>query len=228
MKPAKPHNRSWWISKKHVAYCYASTSGDCHVTSLWESFDETAASFYDADLARATREINDILTAIRERNSGGKELSFIVAMNRPFLAWTTPSSTGPDEPGTIGPNDDFDAIKAALGLTAELPAKPHKRSWIMGGNHIIYCFASPKGDCVVTSLWEASDEAAMSFHDADLARATKEINAILAGIKEKKDPGRNLSFIVVENRLFLVWTDQGAVGPDDDPDTIEEELGLRT
>lgn len=72
------------MSKYHVAYCFAGTSSVCHAASPWESFDETAPSFYDAGLARATREVNDILTAIKERNFGSKEASLIVAANRLF------------------------------------------------------------------------------------------------------------------------------------------------
>ena len=66
------------------------------------------------------------------------------------------------------------------------------------------------------------------FHDAELARATKEINAILSEIeKGNKDPERELSFIQFQNRHFLVWAGHGVVGPDDDDETIQKTLRLR-
>ena len=105
------------------------------------------------------------------------------------------------------------------------PPKPESRSWIMGPTRIIYCYASPKGDCHVTSLWEA--EELTSFHDADLADATKKINNILRRLHENcKDPSKELSFIEVENGLFLVWTEHKSIGPHDVPDIIKKALRL--
>ncbi len=226
-KPAKPKSRSWWISTNHVVHCYANPAADCIVTSLWGSSDGAEASFHDAELVKATTEINAILTKVEEKKDQGKRLSFIVVENRPFLIWTVPSATGPDEAGAIGPTDNFPTIKRVLGLKEEKPAKPHKRSWILSPTtHKIYCFASPAGDCLVQGLWESSDGTATSFHDAELVRATSEINSVLARISENLDRTRDLSFVVIENRPFLVWTEHGAVGPYDDPDTVEEALGL--
>ena len=102
----------------------------------------------------------------------------------------------------------------------------------------MHCYKSPNGGCLVTKLWE-SDEVT-SFHDSELARATKEINDILKNCEDFmthfdklheniKDTARKLSFIEVENRLFLVWTQCGeAIGPNDDPDTIKKALRLKT
>ncbi|WP_211882874.1 hypothetical protein [Pseudarthrobacter albicanus] len=225
---AKPAKRSWWIDKGHKVHCYANPAGDCHVTSLADSMEAEATSFYDADLARTTGEINNILTGVRGAKPSGRDLCFIVVENRPFLVWTEPGSTGPDESGAIRPDDDPQTVRRALGLKQEKPAHPHKRSWLMGPTHIIYCYANPAADCIVTSLWEPSvGMETKSFYDANLDSATKEINRILAGIKEKKQPGRDLSFIVVENRLFLVWTEPGAVGPNNDPQTVREALRLK-
>ncbi|MDJ0358345.1 hypothetical protein [Paenarthrobacter sp. PH39-S1] len=228
LKPAKPKNRSWWISTNHIVHCYANPAADCVVTSLWGTAEQAATSFHDAELVRATGDINAILTRVEEKKAQGRSLSFIVVGNRPFLVWTTPSATGPDEPGAIGPHDEFQTLIKALGLKADLAAKPHKRSWILGPiTHKIYCFASPAGDCLVHGLWESAGGAATSFHDAELVRATGDINSILTGINAKAGRGKDLSLIVVEDRPFLVWTEPGAVGSHDDPDAIEKALGLK-
>jgi hypothetical protein len=66
------------------------------------------------------------------------------------------------------------------------------------------------------------------FHDAELAQATKEINAVLSRLeKGNKDSGRKLSLIEFQNRHLLVWAEYGAVGPYDDEATIIEALGLK-
>jgi hypothetical protein len=85
------------------------------------------------------------------------------------------------------------------------------------------------------------------LHDAELVRATSEINTILAKAEAAREEGRNLafvvvaispflvkdrsrnlSFIVVEGSPFLIWTEPGAVGPDDDAETVAGALGLRS
>jgi hypothetical protein len=226
-QPPKPKKRSWWISTNHVVHCYVSPAADCIVTGLWETATEAATSFHDAALERATGEINAILAKVRDQGEGERNLSFIVFESRPFLVWTVPSETGPDEAGTIGPGSDPDTVVKALGLTARKPPKP-SRSWILGPiTKKIYCFKSPAGDCLVQGLWEASAGEATSFHDAVLAGATSEINTILAGVNNEGGDSRVLGFIVVAGRPFLVWTDAGSVGPEDDLDVIGEALGLK-
>jgi len=67
-----------------------------------------------------------------------------------------------------------------------------------------------------------------TFHDAELQQATKEINEIVEGIKKSnKDRNRDLSFIQVKDRHFLVWTHPGLVGPEDDDTTIRKMLRLK-
>jgi hypothetical protein len=76
-------------------------------------------------------------------------------------------------------------------------------------------------------LWEADE--LTDFHDAELARATREINAIVDRIqKNNKDPERNLSFIQFKNRHLLVWATYGAVTPYDDDATIIKALKLKS
>ena len=104
--------------------------------------------------------------------------------------------------------------------------KPKKTySWTVKDKKI-NCYASPTSKCTVSGLWEAGE--LTGFHDAELAQATKEINAILSKIKEgNKDPEREVSFIQFQNRHFLVWTRSGVIGPDDDDRTILKMLRLK-
>ncbi len=103
--------------------------------------------------------------------------------------------------------------------------KPKTYDWTSKDGRII-CFGSKTSKCTVKDLWEVNE--LTGFHDAELARATKEINAILSEIeKGNQDPERDLSFIQFKNRHFLVWTRYGAVGPEDDDATIKKTLRLK-
>jgi hypothetical protein len=76
-------------------------------------------------------------------------------------------------------------------------------------------------------LWEA--EELTEFHDADLARVTEEINAIVeTSENNNKDPNRVLSLIEFHGRHLMVWASYGAVTPYDDDDTIMKALKLKT
>ena len=67
------------------------------------------------------------------------------------------------------------------------------------------------------------------FHDAELAEATKKINAILNRLeKGNRNKKRKLSFVKHQNRLLLVWAGYGAVGPADDFNVIKKVLKLRS
>src|SRR3974390_1099701 len=93
--------------------------------------------------------------------------------------------------------------------------------WICGDMKCdtVDCFRSPRSNQCVANLWEATEPT--PFHDADLAKATKQINAILSEIeKSNKDPKRKLSIIQFQNRHLLVWAGYGAVGPDDDAQSV--------
>ncbi len=97
--------------------------------------------------------------------------------------------------------------------------------YVIHGQHVT-C-AKGRGGQTVMKLWEA--EELTEFHDADLARATKEINAIVDRIeKNNKDPNRTASFIEFQGRHLMVWANYGAVTPYDDDDTIIKALRLRT
>jgi hypothetical protein len=103
--------------------------------------------------------------------------------------------------------------------------KPKTYDWASKDGKI-NCFSSQSSTCTVSGLWQANE--LTSFHDAELAQATKEINAILSKIeKGNKDPQRELSFIQFKKRHFLVWTRSGIIGPDDDDKTILKTLGLK-
>ena len=103
--------------------------------------------------------------------------------------------------------------------------KPTKYSWLLSPKGMI-CYRSPAGGQHIHELHEA--ETLTSFHDAELARATKEINKILTTTaRNNKDSSRELSFIEFQDRLFLVWATHDAVSPYDDDDVIAEALGLK-
>jgi hypothetical protein len=191
---------------------------DCRVTTLVDLPE--VSGFYDPGLGRATQEINGVFAALAERKRQGRQLAVIVVEGRPLLAWTQPSRVGPDEDGAIGADDDPDAIRQALRLKG---AAGVKRSYNVTDYQAL-CFGSPKADCVVDKFWETV-ETTGSFYDADLARATTEVNETLGKLREAKDPHRELSFIVVENALLLLWT-QPAIGSYDKPHVIRQALGL--
>ena len=103
--------------------------------------------------------------------------------------------------------------------------KPETYSWAFKDGKV-NCYASPTSKCTVSGLWEADE--LTGFHNAELAQATKEINAILSQIKRGNgDPKRELSFILFKNRHFLVWTRPGVVGPHDDDKKITKMLRLK-
>lgn len=110
-------------------------------------------------------------------------------------------------------------------MPAKPKSKPHDSNWIMKGNHVT-CAKGPGGQTLV-NFWEAGE--LTEFHDADLARATKEINAIVGKIeKNNKDPKRTVSLIEFQGRHLMVWANYGAVTPYDDDDTIIKALKLKT
>lgn len=91
----------------------------------------------------------------------------------------------------------------------------------------VHCCTSETSTCTVSNFWEVGE--LTSFHDAQLRQATKEINAILEDIKKRnRQPERDLSFIQIKDRHFLVWAHHGLVGPDDDDDTVRKMLRLKT
>jgi hypothetical protein len=101
-----------------------------------------------------------------------------------------------------------------------------KYTWILSPEYGILCYPFDKAEQTLTELWEAGELTA--FHDAELAKATKQINAILRTVKKNnKDRERKLSFIVFQNRHFLVWAGYGAVGPHDDDATVVKALRLK-
>lgn len=105
------------------------------------------------------------------------------------------------------------------------PKPKPKYSWIMSGNYV-YCYKHPWGGQDVAKLWETAGLS--EFHDAELASATREINAILSRLERKnRSADRKLSFIEFENRYLLVWAKYGVVGPFDEPRAIVKALKLK-
>ena len=109
---------------------------------------------------------------------------------------------------------------------AEKNSKGKTYSWILDPLDGMLYFESDYSYQTLTGLWEVTELS--TFHDAELAKATKEINAILKRAEESnKDPERKLSFIRFHNQHFLVWARYGAVGPSDEPETIIRKLKLK-
>ena len=110
------------------------------------------------------------------------------------------------------------------------PVEP-ARTWCMTtdpktGKGIMHCYQYPDNNCFVTSLWVT--DFLTTFHDISLARATKEINAILSNVRGKnKDRKRNLAFIAFEGRLLLAWTHHDLIGPHDDLRSVIKAFGLK-
>jgi len=106
-----------------------------------------------------------------------------------------------------------------------IPKKPPKYSWIESADGVV-CYRNPSGFQTLTGLWEVG--ALTAFHDSEMAKATKEINAILSRVEQSnRDPKRNLSWVQFQNRNFLVWATYGVVGAYDDEATIVKSLGLK-
>jgi hypothetical protein len=106
-----------------------------------------------------------------------------------------------------------------------LPISAQTYSWNLSSRGLV-CFKDPASFQTVEKLWEAQEFT--SFHDARLAKATTQINAILSRVdKNNKDPERSLSFIQFQNRLLLCWAKYGAIGPSDDDGAIGTALRLR-
>lgn len=100
-----------------------------------------------------------------------------------------------------------------------------KYSWSSKDGRI-YCCTSETSNCNVSKLWEVAQ--LTSFHDAELQEATKEINAILDGVRKgRREEKRELCLIQIKDRHFLVWSEEGLVGPHDDDKTVRKMLRLK-
>ncbi len=104
------------------------------------------------------------------------------------------------------------------------PPPTHNYNWIMTGNRVT-CAKGAGGQTVV-KLLEAAE--LTDFHDVELAKATKKINAIVEQIeKNNNDPNRTVSLVEIQGRHLMVWASYGTVTPYDDDDTIINALKLK-
>ena len=100
-----------------------------------------------------------------------------------------------------------------------------KYSWSFKDGKMTCC-TSETSTCNVSKLWEVTG--LTQFHDAKLQQATKEINAILDGVrKTNRDRGRDLHFIQVVDRHLLAWAHSDLVGSNNDDQTIRKMLRLK-
>ena len=128
----------------------------------------------------------------------------------------------------LGEETDIRGRKGELKMDTGKPKPTETYQWLCADRQCdtMDCFKSEWDSQTVTNLWEAKE--LTDFHDAELAQATKKINAILSRIeKGNKDKKRKLSFIKFQNRHFLVWAGYGVVGSDDDEKTIRKALRLK-
>jgi hypothetical protein len=102
-------------------------------------------------------------------------------------------------------------------------------SWIWSGEepNKILCTPDPAGGQTVEASWWELEEP-MPFHDETLVQASREINEILSRCQQyASPPEKTLSFILIDARPFLVWSDVRTVGPFDEPDAIAQAFRLR-
>ena len=104
------------------------------------------------------------------------------------------------------------ALSNASALPIIDPSVP-TYDWILfpspgpGGKPIVWCFRSSNGAQVIASLWQGEESA---FHPAELVSATSQINAVLRRVSAaNRDKTRELSFIRIGGRHFLVWARKG-------------------
>ena len=100
-------------------------------------------------------------------------------------------------------------------------------TWVeIPGTDIVFCAPSDDFDCFPADFVQV--QRLTSFHDAELAQCTTEMNAMLRKLRESnQDPNRHLSLLgTPDGRLLLAWT-QAAVSPLSEKDEIEKALGIR-
>lgn len=105
-RPSSTKQKYTWIySPTHGILCYVDLHADQTVTKLWKATELTP--FHDAELARATEAINDILRSVESRNRDSeRRLSFIQFRNRHLLVWA--------RYGVVGASDDGATVAKAL------------------------------------------------------------------------------------------------------------------
>jgi hypothetical protein len=98
-----------------------------------------------------------------------------------------------------------------------------RRSWLEA-NGKIYCFIDLADLCIVSNFVEVKSISA--FHDSELARCTKKINAMFSTLKRNnKSQKRDLAILKTDKGLLLAWVEHGAHGPHDPG--AAKALGIR-
>lgn len=99
---------SWFMIGDEV-YCHRSPDNLQHIIMLRKSNSKIRTRFHDEELAKATNEINAILSRIEKNNTNpDRKLAFIITNKGPYLVWS--------KYGVVGPHDDENLIEKALGL----------------------------------------------------------------------------------------------------------------
>jgi len=120
------------------------------------------------------------------------------------------------------------AAESALDLAARKGGGRVTRNWTYVTDEMkIVCYPS-EIDKQISAVFAEVDELS-PFHDTLLAQATSAINATLDNVRGHNQTNRDLSVLILPTTpgLFLAWTENIGIGPDDDVSTIEHALGLR-
>jgi hypothetical protein len=115
-----------------------------------------------------------------------------------------------------------------LEETFEVRKRVARRSWVIdiSGRRIL-CFADPKADCVVLSVVGFLGAQELTpFHDAQLANATRAINAVVR--KMRPPSGFDLSILISPDGPFLAWVQDNAIGSQDLAEVINTTLEIQS
>lgn len=187
--------------KSGTLFCLS--SGDtCKVASLARTTKPT--NLQPAELADVTARINGILDLVRDAERNGRCLRFLRTPYGPFLAWTVCDQTAaegePDE--RLALDQDPDAFCESLRIAQTSSTQNH---WVAKPDGKYYCLS---GGSTQYAPKLASAAELTQAHDAQLARATSDINAVLTECESRYDSsGLDLCFLTVPTGFLLALTE---------------------
>ena len=104
-----PTTRAWYLSSDGIMHCFKNEADSCRVIvkQLWQAAQLT--SWHTEELARATREMQNLINEVAERNKNpNRHLAMLSYDHRPLLAWVQHDGVSAD--------DDVDTVVRALRL----------------------------------------------------------------------------------------------------------------
>jgi hypothetical protein len=102
--------RGWIMDDRGTVTCYRDESNKCKVTSFAQA--QRLTSFHDQELAKATTELNSIISKIPKNKDPDLELSFLDTSEGLFLVW----SRCIDKSTKASGQDEDEVIVKELGL----------------------------------------------------------------------------------------------------------------